>query len=159
MLDGARGDGTGESISSVGKNVFHILPAEVTWLTVQSMSDVCLIHCAPTGSRLWFQSRYMELWDHSHRVGDRLCTLSPLPSHEGEHSAGYRWMSRPQCGALIKTCGFNHSKSTNCGLTKPPLQQSCFCEGSIVAREDSDFDPEVLVFQRPKAQWKLIYLS
>lgn len=43
-------------------------------------------NCFLTGSRLWFQGRYMEFWNHSHRVGDRLCTLSPLPSHEGEHS-------------------------------------------------------------------------
>lgn len=61
----------------------------------------------PTGSRLWFQSRYMEFWNYSHRASDRLCTLSPLPSHEGEHCGCYHWMLFHQCVVLITACEHN----------------------------------------------------
>lgn len=40
----------------------------------------------------------MEFWNHSHRVSNGLCTLSPLPSHEGEC---YYWVLFEHCGVLI----------------------------------------------------------
>jgi hypothetical protein len=51
-----------------------------------------------TGTRLWLQSRHLEFWNHCHRVGHRVCTLPPIPTHEGEPD---HCISRSQTGSEI----------------------------------------------------------
>lgn len=76
MLDGSRGDGTGELMTQTSVVVLYC------WRCCHSRTHGCTFTFS--GARLWFQSGHMELWNYSHRASDRLCTLSSLPPHEGE---------------------------------------------------------------------------
>lgn len=87
-----------EVMEQVSRSLFQTAGTQVStishskWITLKRRSrDLNAIYCglccalSPTGARLRFQSRYMEFWNHSHRVSDRLCALSPISSYEGEH--------------------------------------------------------------------------
>lgn len=50
----------------------------------------------------------MEFWNYSYRISHRLCTLSPLPSHEGERSLNVTLFRTPcwrvSAGILTSLC-------------------------------------------------------
>lgn len=58
--------------------------------------------CACTGEGLRLQGRYLEFWDHGHRARHGGCTLSQIPTHEGEGTENFQ-----RCAINVKSVALN----------------------------------------------------
>ncbi len=52
---------------------------------------------ASTGEGLWFQSGYLEFWNHCHWARHRGGTVSQIPTNEGESSAEQSHLPKMCC--------------------------------------------------------------
>lgn len=83
-----------------------------------SCSDAPVDFFPRAGARLRLQSRYMEFWNHGHRVSDGLCALSPVSSNEGELLQGPESLALAKNTPLTsKRKSFQSSSHTSCDFS------------------------------------------
>lgn len=95
MLDGPWGHGAGGRLilyrASFSPRFLSVIPQNSA-IKGRLELFVHLILLQSTGPRLWLQSRHLEFRDNSYWTGHWSCTISQIPTHEGNCVCTY-WYS------------------------------------------------------------------